>query len=284
MTIVRLLAGLTLVFGRMLATEAQTLTPYPPGITHAEPMQRWVVKFAPLSLFDPSNTVQFGLERLLGQHQAVQVEFGYGWQGMNLWRSSQSSRYTDTEIWRGRAEWRYYWRGGPIGSYMALEGLYKQVNAYEHGTIGVGCTTGPCQYYQRYSLPITKHVWGGHLKFGRQFSLMPSNRLLADVYGGLGVRWNTIERASRPDGLSYYQPGGFIVFDPFSSTPYAQISVIVWCQDWVFILVCSPLVFLKSYLKTPKSPEGDFAHSQIKSPSGDLGVFRLRKTNFQTVY
>ncbi len=32
---------------------------------------------------------------------------------------------------------------------------------------------------------------------------------------------------------------------------------------------------MKAKFKTPKSPEGDFAHSQTKSPSGDLGVLNL---------
>ena len=221
MKTVYLIGLLTLLAG---VAQAQVINPDPLYATRQESARRWVVKFAPLSLFDPSNTVQVGIERMLGQRQAIQIEFGYGWQGLNLWRNSQSSRYSDTEIWRGRAEWRYYWRGGPIGSYMAVEGLYKRINAFEHGTVGIGCTNGPCQYYQLYTSPISKYVWAGHLKFGRQFRLSPNNdRLVGDFYGGIGVRGNTLDRTFQPDGFYYYQSSG--LFDLFSSTRYAVISV-----------------------------------------------------------
>jgi hypothetical protein len=220
MKIVRLIGLLTLL---VELASGQGINPDPSYTVRQEMTRHWVVKFAPFSLFDPSNTIQFGIERMLGQRQAVQLEFGYGWQGMNLWRNSQGSRYTDTEIWRGRAEWRYYWQGGPIGSYMAIEGLYKRINAFENGTIGIGCTNGPCQYYQLYSSPISKYVWAGHLKFGRQFRLSANNRLLGDFYGGLGIRGNTIERITQPDGFYYYQSRG--LFDLFSNSTYAVISV-----------------------------------------------------------
>ncbi|MVM37497.1 hypothetical protein GO730_07520 [Spirosoma sp. HMF3257] len=106
---------LAFLFGGVAPALAQTEKPMPLSSIFAEHSQRWVVKFAPLSLIDPSNTIQFGIERLVGQHQSIQAEFGYGWQGMNLWDVSQRSRYTDMKIWRGRAEWRYYWHGGLLG-------------------------------------------------------------------------------------------------------------------------------------------------------------------------
>ncbi len=224
---IRLLWLLAWLLGGKSVAQSQIgkLLPLPLSTIDAEQSQRWVVKFAPLSLFDPNNTIQFGIERLVGQHQSIQAEFGYGWLGMNLWRTTQDSRYSDNEIWRGRAEWRYYWHGGPLGSYIALEGLYKQVNARENGTIGLGCDTGPCQYYQLYSAPISKKVWAGHVKFGRQFRLLPnSNRLLADFYGGLGVRWSSLEQIPIPqNGFFYYKPSG--LFNLFSTTPYAAISI-----------------------------------------------------------
>ncbi len=206
-------------------TQIGKLLPLPLPTIDAEQSQRWVVKFAPLSLFDPSNTIQFGIERFVGQHQSIQAEFGYGWQGMNLWRSTQDSRYSDIELWRGRAEWRYYRHGGPIGSYIALEGLYKRINARENGTIGLGCDMGPCQYFQLYSAPISKQVWAGHVKFGRQFRLLPNtNRLLADFYGGVGVRGSTLEQIPIPQtGVFYYNPRG--LFNLFSTTTFAAISI-----------------------------------------------------------
>lgn len=216
---------LAFLFGGVAPALAQAEKPMPLASIFAEQSQRWVVKFAPLSLIDPSNTIQFGIERLVGQHQAIQAEFGYGWQGMNLWDVSQRSRYTDMKIWRGRAEWRYYWHGGPIGSYIALEGLFKQTSAYEHGTVGKGCDAGPCQYYQIYSAPIAKQVWAGHVKFGRQFPLSPNNRLMADFYGGFGVRGSRLDRSAVPDGLSFYESYGVNLFDPFTDLNRLVLSI-----------------------------------------------------------
>ena len=222
-----LIGLLMLIFGQASAVRAQRIEPDPIYSTHAQPARPWVVKFAPLSLFDIDNTVQFGFERLVSQHSAVQLELGYGPQGMNLWQSSQNERYSDREIWRGRAEWRYYLdkTNQPRGRYVALEGFYKQVNVRESGTVGVGCTTGPCQYYQVFSSPLQKYVWGGHVKFGRQFALLANDRLLADFYLGLGFRRRIIDRF-QPDGDSfYYRSAGLTLFDSFSSIPYALISL-----------------------------------------------------------
>lgn len=224
MRMLRLICLSGLLLGGIRAT-AQPVTPLPLPSVDTDRNPKWVVQFAPLSLFDPTNTLQFGLERMIGQHNSVHLEAGYGWQGMNLWQTSQSTRYTNTENWRGRAEWRYYWRGGPIGPYFALEGLFKQITAYENGTIGVGCESGPCQYYQQFSTPITKHVWAGHLKFGRQFALSANNRLVGDFYGGLGVRWRSLDRTTKPDGYYYYESRGFTLYDPFAFSPYPIISL-----------------------------------------------------------
>lgn len=221
----RILDLLACVVTGISSALAQSEKPLPLHPFYAEQSQRWVVKFAPTSLIDPSNTIQFAIERLVGQHQSIQAEFGYGWQGMDLWDVSQRSRYTDMKIWRGRAEWRYYWRGGPIGSYIALEGLFKQTNAFENGTVGKGCDTGPCQYYQMYSAPINKRVWAGHLKFGRQFPLSRNNRFLGDFYGGLGIRWYDLDRSHVPDGLSFYDPYRAILLDPFSGPIRPTLSL-----------------------------------------------------------
>ena len=226
MSIYRLYWLLAFLFKGALVAVAQTEKPLPLSPVYAEQSQRWVVKLAPLSLLDPSNTIQIGLERMVGQHQSIQAEFGYGWQGMDLWDVSQRSRYTDTKVWRGRAEWRYYWHGGPVGSYMALEGLFKQTNAFENGTVGKGCETGACQYYQIFSAPITKQIWAGHVKFGRQFALSRNNRLLADFYGGVGVRWGTLDRSMVPEGFPFYGSYGTNLLNLFTdpSRPTASLS------------------------------------------------------------
>lgn len=228
MKTLRLIGLLILLSGKGLSVQAQSATSLPLPSLDDEQSQRWVVKFAPLSLLDPDNTIQFGIERLVGQRHGIQLELGYGWEALNAWRSTQNTRYSDREIWRGRAEWRYYLHktNRPIGQYVALDGFYKQVNVREQGTIGVGCTTGPCQYYQLVSSPLQKYVWGGHIKFGRQFTFSPDNpRLLIDLYIGLGVRWRSISRISQQPDSYYYYSSGYDLFNSFSDTPYALISV-----------------------------------------------------------
>ena len=226
MTFLRSLRLLMLFFGIVSLGHAQSSQPMPVSTTGIDDAKRWVVKFAPLSLLDPNNSIAFGIERLLGQHQSIQLELGYGWQGMNLWDVTDRGQYSNLKIWRGRAEWRYYWRGGPIGSYMAVEGFYRQANATETGTFGLGCETGQCQYYQLYSLTIAKYVWGGHIKFGRQFAISTNKRLVGDFYGGLGFRGNTVDHFNRPSGsLDYHSAGGFLSIDPFTSSSNVFISV-----------------------------------------------------------
>lgn len=209
-----------------LTGKAQPVEPLPFPTPATRHIQKWVVKVAPFSLLDPTNTIQFGLERLINERHSIHAEVGYGWEGINLWRNTRysRSRYSGIENWRGRAEWRYYWRGGLPGPYVALEGLYKQVTAHESGTVGIGCETGQCQYYQLFTRPISKYVWGGHVKVGRQFVLFNNERLVGDFYGGIGLRKNTVERAVQPDGLYYYSGSGFLV-DPFSYNRYAIVSL-----------------------------------------------------------
>ena len=224
-----LVASLLMLVGwRSGLAQNQFVVPYPPGVTNLQSTAPWVVKFAPLALIDPDNAVEFGIERRLGNQQSAQVELGYGWQGMNLWQNSQNQRYTDKEVWRGRAEWRHYFdsRRQLRGNYIAIEGFYKQVNVRESGTVGVGCDGGPCQYYQIYSSPTEKYVWGGHVKFGNQSPLSFYNRhWLIDWYVGLGIRRRTVERFGRPDGLNYYASGGYSLFDSFSSATYVLPSM-----------------------------------------------------------
>ena len=236
MTLPRLILLFTLLASLTATVQAQVLTPAnesdPYPLRPAERDPKWVIKFAPLTLFDPDNTVQVGVERLLGQQHAVQVEMGYGWQGINLWQNSQNRRYSDREVWRGRAEYRYYFNraDAPVGPYVAAEGFYKQVNARESGTTGIGCGTNdatfrPCQYYRMFTSPVSKNVWGGHIKIGRQFSISPDDRLLIDIYTGLGFRRSNVERFGRPSGVYYYGSAGYSLFDAFSPQTYAVLSV-----------------------------------------------------------
>ncbi|MFC5408776.1 hypothetical protein ACFPMF_05625 [Larkinella bovis] len=169
---------------------------------------RWVIKAAPLALFDIDNTIQAGAEWLLGRRYSVQAELGYGWRGINLYPDRRDD-YEKFEVWRGRAEWRRYsgrYRGfrkphfavPPIGRYFALETFFKQVTTLQTTTIGQECVDGTCAYFQRGTFPMYRTVWGIHAKFGRQYVLtMPSdNRFLLDFFVGLGFRHLTPYRFS----------------------------------------------------------------------------------------
>ena len=158
---------LTLAQRMRLDTTIRPLMNHPPG---------WVAKFSPLHLFDPDNTVQFGLERVLSTRQSVQAEFGYGTGVMNVWRNGGSSRYGQAEHWRGRAEWRFYTNryrtnrnfginvrsAAPLGNYLAVELFYKQDNALERFPVGRECVGGLCAYFEQLETPVMKYVWGSH--------------------------------------------------------------------------------------------------------------------------
>ena len=183
-------------------TQNDTLAPRP---------IRWVIKLAPLALFDPDNTLQIGAERLLGQRYGLQAEAGYGWNNFSVYASNNPEDYQHREVWRGRVEWRtYIKRHGrmrrPRGTYWAYELLYKQVNNQEVQTIGRECQDGPCAYYQRTTNPVTKYVGAGHIKFGYQsaFDASPAARVLIDFYFGIGIRRRIVERPAQPTDSSYY--------------------------------------------------------------------------------
>lgn len=227
---ISLLIGLLPGLGSLLFTaNAQSVSSSSNSQNSQAYLPRWIVKFAPLSLIDPSNTIQFGVERIMSRQHSLQVEFGYGWQGMNMWRNHNSeSRYSNLEVWRGRAEWRYYWRRdpAPIGGYTAIEGLYRRNTAIEHGSVGIGSPSDmyQYQYYQLYSLPVSNQVWAITLKIGRQFSMSANNRFLGDFYMGLGYRNSTTTEPNRPEGYNFYYPSGFLL-NPFNLNRQPNLNV-----------------------------------------------------------
>lgn len=191
--------GLVLALMLPLSGPAQFLLPdtLTPIMNHPP---RWVVKFAPLALFDPDNTIQFGVERLFGTRHTVQGEFGYGWKAINMYPARRED-YENFEVWRGRAEWRRYsgryrsfrrphFAQVPIGRYFAIETFFKQFTARQTTAVGRECVDGTCAYFEQGTFPIYRTVWGLHAKFGRQFVLtMPSdNRFLLDFFIGFGFR------------------------------------------------------------------------------------------------
>jgi hypothetical protein len=202
-----------------------------PGLSRAQvkpsvpgPIRPWVLKFAPLSLIDLSSTVQFAAEGVVASNQSLQFEVGYGWQAMNIWLAPNQDRFSQYEVWRGRAEWRKYWRGrqAPYGAYTAIEGLYKRESAFAMATMAVNDNMGQLQYTLQSSLPISKDVFGISVKIGRQFSLTTNGRLVCDFYGGLGLRTQSIQRTNPPVGYHLSrQP--FIDINPFVTYGWSSL-------------------------------------------------------------
>lgn len=193
----------------------------------SERSPRGVIKFAPLTLIDPANTIQFGAEWRAGRGYAGQVEVGYGWQGIGLWETSKRGTYSDRETWRGRAEWRLYLDPDVhrLGIYAAVEGFYKQVNALERSVNAVPCT-GPCGPGPTGRSPVRKQVWGGHLKMGYQNPLTANGRLLMDVYSGVGLRYRRSVRPDLPTGVILREePNLFGSLPAFPIEPTTRFSL-----------------------------------------------------------
>ena len=220
----RFLQGLVVSFLVPMNVLAQLVLPdtLTPVMNHAP---HWVVKFAPLALFDPDNTIQFGVERLFGTRHTVQGEFGYGWRAINMYPDRRDD-YENFEVWRGRAEWRRYsgryrsyrrphYATPPIGRYFALETFFKQLTVLENTTVGRECVDGTCAYFERGTFPLYRTVWGIHCKFGRQFVLtMPGdNRLLLDFFFGMGFRNLTPYRFNNSTNEDVIRSTGFGFLD-----------------------------------------------------------------------
>jgi len=173
---------------------------------------RAIIKFAPLSLLDQDATVQAGLEYRTGVRTSVQGEFGYGRKGLSVFESDLRS-YLKAEVWRGRAEVRFYnnrYRTNrrqnigirsdfPLGNYWAIEGLYKRINVLKQDNLysaGAAAQMGSYVLIGTQQRPISRYVLGSHLKIGRQFAFYDPykhlfSRTLIDIYIGAGVRWFT---------------------------------------------------------------------------------------------
>ena len=194
-----------------------------------------VLKLAPLTLLELQNTVEMGVEVRMHDRMSIQGQFGYAPDWL-IWRSSEQTRqYTDRENWRGRLETRWYVsrsnspvqprKGGtfPLGRYIAIDALYKQLNAQNTLTIGHQCTFG-CAYYEKAVQPITRYIGGLGVKFGAQTVIgrrratdVPS--WLLDLYVGFGVRKGWTEQAAiQPGDQRFSSGGGFLSIDPFQTS------------------------------------------------------------------
>ena len=168
---------------------------------------RAILKLAPLSLLlDQDATIQVGLEYRTGARTSVQGEIGYGWGGLSL-SEADLDKFTNAEVWRGRAEVRFY-NGRhrtnrrrdlavrsdfPLGNYWAIDGLFKQINVTDRADEYLPVVDAAPRNV--WSMRTSRYVLGSHLKLGRQFAFYdPQKRLfsrtLLDIYVGAGVRWS----------------------------------------------------------------------------------------------
>ncbi|KAB7733055.1 hypothetical protein F5984_03705 [Rudanella paleaurantiibacter] len=176
----------------------------------------WVVKWNPLAMIDFDSRYQFDVERMVGRRYSIQGGVGYGNERIQI-AKQVDNRFREREVWRTQLEGRLYtdrdlpqnrWRRvrtvtqTPLGNYLAINTFYKQVNAPFEGTLARGCDDGSCQFFERYSARAVRYVMGAHLKMGHQGSIQVSpnnNRLLLDVYAGIGIRWRWFRQFGIPN-------------------------------------------------------------------------------------
>lgn len=161
-----------------------------------------IIKFSHLSLIDPLQSIQFALEHQLGGQTSLQHELGYIFNYENYDIFSSSS-YTQTRGIRLRNELRFYLdrnAQGPEGFYFAPEILYNFVRFNKRASVGRDCNGDwNCQYYQYMDYRAQKQVFALHTKIGYQELIF--NRLIFDIYGGLGGRHVKEVNIHPPKGL-----------------------------------------------------------------------------------
>lgn len=183
-------------------------------LTYSHP-SRFILKLAPLAVLDQDATIQAGLEYRTGRRTSVQAELGYGGKNLSPFRSD-IKKFADAEVWRGRAEVRFYsgrYRTNhkqgiairsdfPLGNYWAVEGLFKQVNVQKAAQSGQIDVNPPVPIEVTGPQLIRRYVVGSHIKFGRQFAFYDPHRhifsrTLLDIYAGIGVRLITNQGAEQ---------------------------------------------------------------------------------------
>lgn len=149
---------------------------------------RVILKFSPFALIDPDGTYEGAAEWLPTPRRGYQLGFGYGNSTvLPLYGGYQSSWQ---EVWRLRAEVRWYRRGGysprrTSNPYWAVEGLFKRVHVTQRGTIGRECADGTCAYFQNLTYRNAKDVYALHGKMGWQ---LVTGRTNFDLFFGAGLR------------------------------------------------------------------------------------------------
>ncbi|HEV7350040.1 DUF3575 domain-containing protein [Telluribacter sp.] len=182
------LAGSISVIAQDMYQYTPTRAPQYPDSLNRQP----ILKFAPLALFDPDNTLQVGIEIPLPDPRfSVQQEAGYGHSAFNVY-PFQREEYPNRETWRFRTQLRMYYRMNESGAgYFAAEYLFKKNSIQQLKSVGMDCASpGQCAYFQTRNVSLGRFVNAFHLKAGWQYYLAP--RMNLDVYFGLGMRNLTV--------------------------------------------------------------------------------------------
>jgi hypothetical protein len=188
----------------------------------------YIIKWAPLSLIDQDNTVQFGIEYLFKGPVSLQQEVGYGWFNFNG-KSDNGAAYKNREIWRSRTELRFYVANNgqvrrPHGAYLALEFLYKRMNYSKEGNVGRGCNGPDCEYFEKMNYKLFRDVFGYHGKMGLQFII--EKRLAVDLYIGGGLRSIVVKSPGlSEEDSNFSEERGFVLSKPMEVGRYTLLSM-----------------------------------------------------------
>ncbi len=159
------------------------------------------LKFSPLSLIDPLTSIQFAVEYQVAGKNSLQHELGYITQLLY----NEELGYRQSSGMRLRNEIRIYLseKGKELrGFYLAPELLFIHFRYERNAVYGQDCTDPyDCAYYQYKDFRVQKQVYAFHQKVGYQSI---TNRLLVDLYAGIGYRHVRVENIDKPPYNEYY--------------------------------------------------------------------------------
>ncbi len=153
-----------------------------------------ILKFAPLSLLDPTPTWQLGIEIPLSLQTSLQQEAGVGR------KSSEAQQFANASVFRSRTEFRYYIRDSrwQPRNYKRTGGFDQRVGRLKAISAGL-YWAGEFLYKRLEKNTRLRNSYVLHTKFGIQTVF--SRTAVFDLYGGIGWRWIT-ERSFYSSGPS----------------------------------------------------------------------------------
>jgi hypothetical protein len=163
------------------------------------------LKFSFLNVFEPEPSVQLGISYPLkkGRFQ-LQHEVGYCFSPDILWTSMNIMDADEIDIvgFRARTSIRAYTSRENTRSnsknYVALDGMYKYSDA-QFKDMEVSRFDG--LFFQRIDAQVVKHVYAFHVLFGRELEMFGDDKIMMDLYFGLGYRIKTLDMSHLPSDI-----------------------------------------------------------------------------------